>query len=360
MSAKRIHILYLIDGLFAGGKERQFIELLKGIDRTEFKVGIVTFNKELFYTAKAKELSDYFVELDKTKNKFKPFITIWKCFKEFKPDIIHTWDYLSSLYGYLPSRVKGVKFINGSIRDSGTEKGWQNKAKRVMIKAADLVIANSEAGLKNYGVKHGIVIYNAVDPGRFIEKKHNSDFNIIKVANFSDYKDHESFTKAAIALVNQEVVDKVFYAGDGYLKPKVEQMIRETGNGNTEHFIFLGAINNVEEYLNKCEVGVLCSTLEYSEGVSNSVLEYMAASLVPVVTDIGASAEIIENGKNGFLISPQNIVAEIIEKVELIKSDKTMAASMVAEAKKTIGEKFNYKGNLQKMAEAYKMIVTNK
>jgi len=354
---KKINVLYVIDGLLPGGKERQFIEILKGIDRSLFKIGIVTFNKNHFYTEKAKELSDYFVELDKSKNKFRPFLSIWRCFKEFNPSIVHTWDYLSSMYVYLPSKIKGVKYINGSIRDSGTEKGWQNKAKNLMLRLGNLVVANSKAGLKSYRVKNGVVIYNAVDETRFSKKQATGKFNIIKVANFNDYKDHKSFTKAAIKLVENEIVDNVFYAGDGKHREACELMVKNLTNGYREKFKFLGAISNVEEYLKLCNVGVLCSTVQYSEGVSNSVLEYMAAELVPVVTNIGASSEIITNNVNGFLVEPDNIVSELVEKIQLLKTDKLLQERLIKEAKETISVKFNYQGNLNKLVEVYKTIV---
>ncbi len=45
LRAGKIKILYIIDGLGGGGKERQLIEILKGTDREKFTVGIITFNK---------------------------------------------------------------------------------------------------------------------------------------------------------------------------------------------------------------------------------------------------------------------------------------------------------------------------
>ena len=134
-------------------------------------------------------------------------------------------------------------------------------------------------------------------------------------------------------------------------------MVENQANGYQEKFKFLGAISNVEEYLKLCNVGILCSTVQYSEGVSNSVLEYMAAELVPVVTNIGASSEIITNNVNGFLIEPDNIVSELIEKIKLLKTDKSLQVRLITEAKKTISEKFNYHGNLDKLVEVYKAVV---
>jgi len=351
VNKKKIKILYVIDGLFQGGKERQFIEILKGLDREVFTIGIVTFNKNLFYTEQAKELSDYFIELDKIKNKMKPFFSIWTCFSDFEPDIIHTWDYLSSLYIYLPSKIKKVKFINGSIRDSGTEKGWKNKLKKIMLKAADLVIANSQAGLNSYDVK-GKVIYNAVDINRFEKIEQNNKFNIIKVANFTDYKNHKMFIDASIKLVENELVDEVVLAGAGIYEDKYLAYVKEKGEAISSKFNFLGSVSNIEQYLKKCKVGVLCSTVEYSEGVSNSVLEYMAAGLISVATNIGATSEIIEDKENGYLVKADSS-DELFDIIKQIKNNYMLDNQVVVKAKKTIEQKFNYNKNINKLSELY-------
>lgn len=358
MNTKRINILYVIDGLFPGGKERQFVELLKGLDKDKFKIGIVTFNENLFYTEQAKLLSEYFVELDKVTNRFKPFFTIWACFKAFKPDIVHTWDYLSSLFVFLPAKFYSAKFINGSIRDSGIERGWQYYAKRWMLKAADVAIGNSKAGLKNYGVK-GEVIYNAIDLGRFNRKEALNEFNIIKVANFSDYKNHQMFIDGAIELVKEKLVDKVYLAGNGKYEKKYIDFIEKQEKEVSSNFFFLGSISNVETYLEKCAVGILCSTKIYGEGISNSVLEYMAAGLMAIATDIGATSEIIQDGENGFLIAPDSS-KEIVEKVKLIKNNPDMGLKMVANAMNTIELKFNYDENIQKINHLYEKVLTKK
>jgi len=357
VDTKKTHILYVIDGLFPGGKERQFIEILKGLDKEKFKIGLVTFNKNLFYTEQAKSLSGYFVELDKKANKFKPFVTIWSCFKEFKPDIVHTWDYLSSLFVYFPAKFYSAKFINGSIRDSGIEKGWQFYAKKWMLKAADVAIGNSKVGLINYKVE-GEVIYNAIDLGRFNKNETRNEFNIIKVANFSDYKNHQMFIDAAIVLLKENVVDNVYMAGKGEYLEKYKNFVQKQGTQISSKIIFLGAITDVENYLAKCSVGVLCSTKQFGEGVSNSVLEYMAANVIAIATDIGASSEIITDGENGFLVAPESS-DEIVEKVKLIKNNAGLRLTLAENAFKTIREKFNYNNNINKINWLYNKVLTN-
>ena len=349
---KKINILFVIDGLYSGGKERQFMELLKGLKKSEYRTGIVTFHKNMFYSRQAKALADFFVELDKSNNKFKPFFNIFSVFRKFKPDIVHTWDYLSSLYVYLPSKIFGVKFINGSIRDAGIEKSWQYKAKKLMLKLADVAVSNSQKGLDNYGVE-GKIIYNAVDFGRFSRKHINGEFRIIKVANFTDYKNHQMFLDAAIKLLNERIVDKVFLAGSGKYEKKFKDFIDLQPEHIRSRIEFLGVVNNIEEYLEKCSIGVLCSTVQYSEGISNSVLEYMAAGLIAIATDIGATSEIITHGENGFLVPPDDASA-LAATIKMIKDNTELQLKIKANAIKTIQTKFNYQNNIQKLDNLYK------
>jgi glycosyltransferase involved in cell wall biosynthesis len=351
----RISIMFVIDGLYSGGKERQLVEILKGLDKKKFRLGIITFHRELFYTNTAKHLSEYFVELDKDKNKFKPFFTIWKSIKEFNPDIIHTWDYLSSLYVFLPTKFKSIKFVNGSIRDSGIERGWQYMAKKLMLKFADLVVANSLQGLKAYKIK-GEVIYNAIDKKRFSTDNKVAGYSMIMVASFSNYKNHQMFIDAAHELLKSGIIDDVYLAGDGELKRNYVDQVATFDESISSKFYFLGTISKVEEILKKCSIGVLCSTVEYSEGVSNSILEYMAAGLVPIATNIGATSEIIENGLNGFLVSPGS-AAEIVEKVKLVKQDKVLFSNIILNARQTIDQKFNYEKNIYQLILLYKKLI---
>ena len=347
-------ILYIIDGLKGGGKERQLVEIIKNIDAKEFNIGIVTFNDNQHYTEEIKNKVTYFRYLKKRPTRLEPLISIWKCFEEFKPDIIHTWDSISGFYSFLPGKFYNTKHINGSIRDAGTDKGWEYKLKRFFLKKADFIISNSLAGLKAYRV-NGQVIYNIIDISRFYPKVQSSDFNLVMTANFTDYKDHQTFLKAAAILAGNKIVNEVYLLGDGPHREKHIKWLKESHSDIFEKFHFPGAVYNIEEYLAKCSIGVLCSTPEYSEGLSNAVLEYMAAGLVPIVTNLGGSAEIINNGINGYLIQPGDYQS-IVNLVQNIKADNKLQEMLLSNAKDTISEKFTMTNNLKKLSSFYRSI----
>jgi glycosyltransferase involved in cell wall biosynthesis len=355
LQTNKIRVLHIVDGLHGGGKERQLVEILKAFENNmEVTAGVITFNKNKHYSDVVKELLPFYVELKKRPTRLEPLFTIWKHIRDFRPAIIHTWDSLSSFYSWLPCNIMGIKLIDGSIRDAGIEKGWQRQMKRFFLKYSDAVIANSYAGLKAYGVK-GHVIYNAINTARFNISKSADGFNIVMAANFTDYKDHNTFLKAAVVLVRQNIVDKVFLLGDGIHRSTYQNWLSEEYADISSRFIFKGAVSNVEDYLAQCKVGALCSTEAYKEGVSNSVLEYMASGLVAIATDVGGTKEIINYGVNGFLIKA-NDVDGLVEIITEIRCHETDFRPVIQQALVTIKTKFEHSANIDKLITIYKSL----
>jgi len=68
------------------------------------------------------------------------------------------------------------------------------------------------------------------------------------------------------------------------------------------------------------------------EGFSLSLIEGMSQGLIPIMYDVGVAAEIIVNGKNGFLVSSQK---EAIEKAKLLLTNKTLRKKCTEGAEKT-------------------------
>lgn len=352
--AGQIKILHITDGLAAGGKERQLVEMIKNMDKGEFACGVITFNSNQHYSAQAKDCSVRYWELKKRPTRLEPLFSIWKCFREFRPDVVHTWDSLSMFYAFMPCKVYNMPLIDGSIRDVGIDKGWEYYFKRFFLKRADCVIGNSYAGLNKYKIE-GRVVYNAIDTSRFPSHKQTDEFNIIMTANFTDYKDHETFLKAIVELMKDRVVDQAYLLGAGPHRQKHITWIENQYHSFSEKIHFPGAVYNVEEYLANCQIGILCSTDRFSEGISNSVLEYMAAGLVPLMTDTGAAREIINDGVNGFLFAPGDW-QRIVDIVTQLKADQAKKEIIVASAEKTITERFDLKSNVSEYARLYREV----
>jgi glycosyltransferase involved in cell wall biosynthesis len=347
----KLKILFITDGLGNGGKERQLVEILKLLNSETFNKYLLTFNSNQHYTETAKSLSDAFYYIDKSKSKLDPFFYTFEIFEKLKPDIIHVFDLLSVIYSYFPSSLYKKRIINATIQDTQADIGFEKALKKYFLVRSGMIIANSTTGLKTYGVK-GEVLYNIVDCSRFKRRKESGEFSAVMVANFTKYKDYQSYLTLVRYLLEKSVIDKAYAVGDGVFQMHHQEIVNNYAPEIRNKIIFTGKIDNIEEFLCDKNIGILFSTEKYGEGISNSVLEYMGAGLIPIVSDIGASREIIINGENGYLVNKYDI-ENIYSIITELKTDKNMYSNIQKNALKTVEVKFDVKSNISILEKYY-------
>jgi glycosyltransferase involved in cell wall biosynthesis len=85
--------------------------------------------------------------------------------------------------------------------------------------------------------------------------------------------------------------------GDGPLRAELEREAAARGLGASVHFV--GSQVDVTPYYCIADIFVLPSA---SEGLSNALLEAMAAGLPALASDVGGNRDVIEHGVSGFLV----------------------------------------------------------
>lgn len=352
-----MNIAFISDGLGFGGKERQLTEIVKYLHNTKHKAYVYYFKEKKGFLPQIKQYAFKTIKIPKPKKKsFKPFFFLYSSFKENKLHIIHTFDSMSSFYSLFSAKLLRIPLIDGSIRDAGIEKKKDYWFKRLNLNLADGIIANNQAGLKYYKVVDGHTIYNAINLARF-KKTTSNNLNIIMVASFSDYKDHNTFLHASKILIEKNIIDNISLVGDGSYFSKYREMVENWHL--TDRIIFYGKRNDVENILTQCVIGVLCSTIEYSEGISNSILEYMAAGLIAIGPNIGGIPEIIEDDKNGFLYEPKDLES-LINTIKKCIKERERWTSIINNAEETLLKKFSFEKNIKKLLNIYKKIIDEK
>src|SRR5262249_61597706 len=91
-----------------------------------------------------------------------------------------------------------------------------------------------------------------------------------------------------------------------------------------------GRASDVPGFLAGLDVAVLCS---HAEGMSNALLEYMAAGRAIVATDVGAAPELIEDGVHGLLIPPGD-AARLADAIARLLGDRDLAQRLGAAARR--------------------------
>ena len=331
-------VLYIIDSLSKGGKERQLIGLFKEILKNkDVDPYLVILSDKIEYVEFA-DLNIKYSVLKKNKFfDFKLFKGLISEVKKIDPEIIHTWEWYSSL-AILPAKIIcNKKMINGNIRYGYKarifSKAWLYAL--FLFPFSKIVIANSLSGLKAHGKRVSNkyrVIYNGFDLQRL---KSNISFDkdmfpnipsnsiiVGMVARFNAPKDYFTILKAIDML--QKKYQNLFFimVGDGDDRKRAEKTIEYLRD--KEKYIFTGKRNDVENIVNLFDIAVLtCNTNGYAEGLSNSIMEYMACKKPVIATKSGGNNELVEDNTTGFLVYPFN-VKDLSEKLIILIEDASL------------------------------------
>jgi glycosyltransferase involved in cell wall biosynthesis len=114
-------------------------------------------------------------------------------------------------------------------------------------------------------------------------------------------KDHENLLNAAAILRQQGVGFTTLIAGEGPLRASLESQI--AARQLTAHVRLLGQRTDIERLFAALDVFVLPSK---SEGMSNTILEAMASGTPVVASRVGGADELVDHGRTGLLVPPEN------------------------------------------------------
>lgn len=356
---KTIKVLHLIDSLRLGGKERQLVELLKGLSKHHdviSELGIMS--RDIHYPDVYGLNIDIKFLIRKSRKDPRILAKLYKLCKESRPDIIHSWSLMTSVYAVPVTKSLGVKLINGMVRNAPSLKFFDKAyiGLKLTCLLSDAVVANSDAGLKAYkvGASKGMCIHNGFDFERIknlqVEEAIRKKFHIYgekvvgMVGSFSHFKDYETFILSAQQILNKRK-DVVFLAIGGENQGDLEKYKRFVKGGYENKIIFIKKQRAVESIINLFDIGILST---HTEGISNSIMEYMSLSKPVVATDCGGTKELVLDGKTGFLVPPSDSKSLSHRIVQLL-DDVELAAKMGEESRRRIEEEFN----LEKMTDTY-------
>lgn len=127
---------------------------------------------------------------------------------------------------------------------------------------------------------------------------------------------------------------KVLFAGDGPIKPTLQQMARELSITDRVHF--LGFRDDIGNLLAASDLVVL-PTLR--EGLSIALLEAMAAGKAVLTTTIGSNREVLEASEAGWLVPPGD-PNRLAEGIERLAREDSLRRSLGERAKKLYRERY--------------------
>jgi glycosyltransferase involved in cell wall biosynthesis len=147
------------------------------------------------------------------------------------------------------------------------------------------------------------------------------DFAIAVVGNLWPVKGHTTLVEAAALLAGRAPHVKFLCVGEGVMRPVLERRLRELGI--EDRVLLLGHRTDVPAILARANAFTLCSS---NEGLSNAIMEAMAARLPAIATRVGGNAELLTDGR-GVLV-PFGDPRALASAVERILADAQEARAM--------------------------------
>jgi len=265
-----------------------------------------------------------------------------------RPHIVHSHNWATILYTVVAARLAGVPvLIHGEHGfDDQRAIGRRLWAKRLlgrMVTRLTTVSANLERILiERWHVPPERVTYipNGIDLSRFPKvtdpEALRREFGLTKenrvimsVGRFVPVKDYPTLIRSFARVHIGRPETRLLLVGAGN-PAELERLAESLGVRSA--LLLQGPRTDVPALLGLCDIYVNSS---FFEGMSNTILEAMAASRPVVATAVGGNPELVREGETGYLIPPGDDEA-LAERIERLLEEDPLRAEMGAAARKVI------------------------
>lgn len=364
-----------------GGAELMLARLANGLAKDKsILITIVSLTKieqdDILFSKEVKVHALDFNKFSPT-SWFKTFNKLIKITRELKPDIVHTWLYLSDFIGGIVAKFLGIENIIWSIRNTKISHSTLS-IQFLIIKFNSILsyyIPKRIVSVSNIGslyhkkigyCKHKfITIHNGYELSCFIpdtsskiKLRHlyglnSSDFVVLSVARFDQLKDHDTLLKVAMKLKLKHSNIKFILVGRNILNQELKLKISNLNLNDI--FSLHDFTNNIFDFYNLSDIYLSTSK---SEGFPNVVCEAMLMELVPVATNAGESKLII--GDSGFVteVGDVDALAGLISK--LYHMEKNLQHNLAIKAKNQIIKEFGLDKIINEYKQLYKELDNDK
>lgn len=376
-----IKLMKMLTIFGSGGTERQVINLAKGLDDCRFDLRFACLSKWGQYLQDI-EARGIQVEEFPIKSLYKPHTLLQQTrlaryIKDHGTEIFHSYNFYSNVFAMPAAKMAGVPLIVASIRDCGVNLSpTQKTVQRLACRLANRILVNA-ASIRDWLIEEGYpghkitIIRNGLDLATYRQCDGTAvrgEFGIppaarivLMLARLDPQKGIDTFIKAA-ALVSRSNPDTHFlvvgervdhsrgnggYATDHSYQQQLRKQADSSGLG--QRLQFTGYRSDVPQLLSQAAVSVLPSL---SEGLSNTLLESMAAGVPIVATQVGGNLELVQDGVNGLLVpvhDPDALAAAIAR----ILDNPSLATRFSACAGALVRENYSLERMVTRTAEFY-------
>lgn len=318
-------ILCLIDGLGAGGAERQLVGLAIFLKKKGYEVDLVCYHKDLFCLPMAKQGGISPVILEVKQSQWAKLMAIRRFIKDNGgyDCVISYKDGPNAICCLL--KLMGMRFkLLVSERNTTTVMNAGKKRLYNLYRLTDYVVPNSYSQgdflSQNYPwmKKKIVTITNYTDIQKFTAHFDQQDgvLSIMTAARLAKQKNVIRYLEA-IHLLKKRGVSNIHFDWFGHVQKGEEEcgdiaLVKVKELDVEDYITFHPNVSNIVDYYHKCAAFCLPSIYE---GFPNVVCEAMSCGKPVLCSRICDNGKIVKDNYNGLLFDPNNPV-DIAEKIE--------------------------------------------
>ena len=381
-----VRLLKFVAIFATGGTERQFVNLALSLEGSRFRVHFGCLRRwgQLLEEIDGRGIPIFDYQVFTFRN-LKAVRAQWRLARDIRRhgiQIVHTYGFYANVFAIPAARLAGARVV-ASIRDLGVYLSpRQRLMQRIVCRFADRIVVNANA-IKDWLVADGcpadriIVIPNGLDFERFRPVERTGTLHkevglpagaplVGVVGRLAPRKGLEDFLSAAAVVASRFPSARFLIVGeevfatrgeaiwkDGSFTRELKRQVAQLGLN--DRVVFTGFRPDVERILPELTVSVQPSL---SEGLSNTLLESMAARVPVVSTSVGGAVEVVQDGENGLLVPPADPDSLANAICRLL--DAPAFAGRLAEAgRRSVMDRFSMKRMVDSTSDLYESVLNS-
>lgn len=387
---RKLKVLHIITRLANGGADENTLYTIKGLDSAKYDIDLMIGEENNPGMMKDLELRRG-INLYKIKGMVRDvsplkdlaaLLRMYRIIKRNDYDIVHTHIAKAGVLGRIAAKLAGVPVIIHGIHGI-TFPRTIHPVKQFLFRNierfcglfTDCFIPVGEDMKQKY-IDAGIgqperykTIYSGMELDRFKRAADNSREKINKLKTEFGIKEDEivignvskiqkrkgyKYYLQVIAKITGEYDNvKFLIVGSGPHEDVIRSRVKEMGL--TDSVIFTGFRKDVEDVFSIFDIKVLTSLWE---GLPRVIIQAAAVGKPIVTFDVDGAWEIVEEGKNGFIV-PMKDVDMMAEKIRLLIDDQELRQEMGRYSRDKVGDQWSVENMVKEIDELYQGI-TNK
>jgi glycosyltransferase involved in cell wall biosynthesis len=361
-----LKLLVLTDELEVGGTQRQIATLVKHLPAVGVRPVVGYFLKRSYLADEMIAAGCPVVQVARHGRLDPTFpLRLARLIRGQRPDVLHCVALSAEFWGLIAHVLAGRRaaFVS-SIR--GRYEWYaplQWRVKAVISRFSDCVVANAAAGA-NYAIERGgvpeskvVIVPNGLDLEEFDRAAAAgwppelaslpAGQRLIFVGRLVDHKNVPCLLRAMAELRRLQVPAQLCVVGDGPLRASLARLAADLGIQDNVHW--LGERDDIPAILAGADCLLLSS---HREGLSNAILEGMAAGLPVVATAVGGNVELVKDAETGWLVQDDDHMA-LAARAAALLADADLRRRLGAAARRRVAEQYSEAMMVARMAEIY-------